>query len=209
MVPPTPEEFIALLKTEPLSKLVDEYVFSAEPYAFQERPQAHLDMKKHLSNSLSVQAEDITVVGSAKMGFSLSPDTRFRPFSSSSDIDIAVISAELFDRIWSIILDWHNPRRTGHLQEYDLEWMLRSRRRIYWGTLRPDELRYSGVSFPEKLKPLRDLTTRWFNAFRELSKLSVFDSREASGFLYRSWWHASLYHTYGLIQIRSQIPRPG
>lgn len=205
MALPTVDEFIGLLETESLPSIVETYVFKAEPFAFQENPEAYEQMKANLVERLSVRPENITIVGSAKLGFSLSPDTRFRRFSASSDIDVAVVSKELFDRMWSIILEWHNPRRSEHLPVAERDWVVNSRRRIYWGTLRPRELKYSGVAFPEKLRPLRDLTTAWFNAFKELSRLAVFDERETSGYLYRTWWHANLYHTAGLIQIRSQV----
>lgn len=69
--------------------------------------------KKDLAKSLNVHLRDICIVGSAKLGFSIKPDKfqpGFYPFKcfdedfdkgikdKKSDIDVAVISNELFDR---------------------------------------------------------------------------------------------------------------
>ncbi|UTO19443.1 hypothetical protein NGC85_16370 [Acinetobacter sp. Z1] len=69
--------------------------------------------KKNLAKSLDVHLRDICIVGSAKLGFSIKPDVAqpgFYPFkyfdedfdkgikNKKSDIDVAVISNELFDR---------------------------------------------------------------------------------------------------------------
>jgi len=41
------------------------------------------------------------MVGSAKLGFSIKPAKRYKPFSDDSDIDVAVVSPELYCRLWT------------------------------------------------------------------------------------------------------------
>ncbi|MFP3398702.1 hypothetical protein SB749_20460, partial [Brevibacterium sp. SIMBA_078] len=48
---------------------------------------------------------------SAKVGFSLAPDKRYREFGDSSDLDVAIISPVLFDRVWHSVLDYKNSRQ--------------------------------------------------------------------------------------------------
>lgn len=59
------------------------------------------------STEIPAQIDGVYVVGSAKLGFSLSEKTergvvlpRWRAFSERSDIDVAVISREYFVRVW-------------------------------------------------------------------------------------------------------------
>jgi hypothetical protein len=72
---------------------------------------------------------------------------------------------------------------------------------VYWGWFRPDQIKYEGLLFPEVLKPMRDISTSWFDAFRSLSTYPEFATRNISGRLYRTWDHARLYHVEGLRQL--------
>lgn len=62
--------------------------------------------KEIVSTMLNVNFHNVQIVGSAKVGYSLSPSKLFSPFhdelpgESSSDIDIAVISERLYKKYW-------------------------------------------------------------------------------------------------------------
>jgi len=62
--------------------------------------------KEIVSEKLSVSFHSAHIVGSAKVGYSLSPRKPFRPFHEeedgkpSSDIDVAIISDNLFSMFW-------------------------------------------------------------------------------------------------------------
>jgi hypothetical protein len=55
-------------------------------------------LKKDVSDFLKIHPSEVILVGSAKVGFSLAPDKRYRAFGDKSDLDIAIISHNLFDR---------------------------------------------------------------------------------------------------------------
>lgn len=63
--------------------------------------------KEIVSSSLKINFHNVQIVGSAKMGYSLSPRKLLHPFHDevpgkpSSDIDIAIISEPLYVRFWS------------------------------------------------------------------------------------------------------------
>lgn len=60
----------------------------------------HYRLKEEISEHFDVQFNDVIIVGSAKLGFSIKPSKRYSPFGEDSDIDVAVVSTALFQRIW-------------------------------------------------------------------------------------------------------------
>ena len=67
-----------------------------EYYALREAVAAHF----------SIHPNDVMVVGSGKLGFSISRTKHYRPFAATSDIDVAVVSSSLFDVVWAEVFDY-------------------------------------------------------------------------------------------------------
>jgi hypothetical protein len=198
---PTPGQFGEILRAQPLDDVVRQHVFQGVPYVFRNKPSSMQRLTDHLCSKMNVTADNIAVVGSAKIGFSLSPDNFPRKFSSLSDIDVVIVSEPLFDEVWQTMLRWNYPRRFS-LAGVDWDWSKHRRSDLYWGWFRPAAIRFEGLSFPEVLKPLRNLSTTWFDAFQSLSLIADFSSRKVEGRLYRTWEHALRYHADGLRQIK-------
>ena len=63
--------------------------------------------KEIVSSKLEINFHNVQIVGSAKIGYSLSPQKLLQPFheeeigQSSSDIDIAIISDEMYKKYWN------------------------------------------------------------------------------------------------------------
>jgi predicted nucleotidyltransferase len=55
---------------------------------------------------------DVYLVGSAKLGFSIKPKRRYFPFGDDSDVDLAVVSSTLYEKLWA---EARRYRRTGGL----------------------------------------------------------------------------------------------
>jgi len=202
----TVNEFKEVLLREPVEKVAQDYVFGGDVFLAQKHPQAVPRLRSHLCPVFNLKEENVVMVGSAKMGFSLDPYSFPSSFKKKGgDIDIVVVSEQLFDTFWKIILEWHYPRRTQGLSGPDREWVRARRKNLYWGWFHPSEIEYVGLSFPTVLQPLRDLRTRWFNSFRSLSVYSEFSGRDVNGRLYRTWDHALWYQVSGLQQIKSQL----
>jgi hypothetical protein len=49
---------------------------------------------------LGVDPMAVQLVGSARLGYSINPKKNFKRFDDESDLDIAVVSPELFDKAW-------------------------------------------------------------------------------------------------------------
>lgn len=109
------DEFEGVLMNRPIEVVVKEYVFGGTPHVFREKPESVDVLFKHLSGTLEIPEQNMTIVGSAKIGFSLSPDAFPRQFSEQSDIDVLVVDEKLFDRFWMAMLGWHYPRKGSAL----------------------------------------------------------------------------------------------
>jgi hypothetical protein len=56
--------------------------------------------RHEIAKRLNVDPMGIQLVGSARLGYSLSPGKKFKRFDGDSDLDIAVVSDEIFDQAW-------------------------------------------------------------------------------------------------------------
>lgn len=204
---PSLADFKQLLATESHEVLVREHVFGGDPFAFDAWPYGWILLRKHLADALRVVDSDITLVGSGKLGFSLSPDTFGRQFSDESDVDVIVVSADRFDAAWRALLEWHFPRRNEYSGEMQV-WARERRRDVFLGRFEPERLLPTGSVFREPPEFIRDLSASWFNMFQGLGLIDArFASRKYVGRLYRTWDHALLYHAEGLREIRVRIER--
>lgn len=58
-------------------------------------------LRERVAAELSVHPNrDVYIVGSAKLGFSIKPARRYGYFGEESDVDVAVVSSELYFRLW-------------------------------------------------------------------------------------------------------------
>lgn len=61
---------------------------------------------RHLvATELDVDPMAVQLVGSARLGYSMNPRKNFRIFHEGSDLDIAVVSPDLFDKAWGELRD--------------------------------------------------------------------------------------------------------
>lgn len=134
---------------------------------------------------------EIWIVGSAKLGFStvekrgrdgiISP--RYRLFSPTSDIDVAVVGSCVFTPIWNELSAFSHrnsrfPWNSGLLGDY-----------LVCGWLRPDH-------FPKGVR-LRKCD-EWWDTFRTLSADHRFGRRRVNGGLFASVDHLRQYYLRSL-----------
>ncbi len=107
----TADEFRQLLLTESLDTIARAHVLGGPAFAFRDDMSSYTAMVDHLVERLGVQPAGVTVVGSAKVGFSLNPIRFPRSFHDESDIDVLIVDQGLFDAAWYTMLDWNYLRR--------------------------------------------------------------------------------------------------
>ncbi len=82
------------------------------------------DFRMIVSETLGISFNSVLIVGSSKTGYSLSPKEKtFAPFSVSgedrkiSDIDVAIISSELFNKYWQLFRKSYTKRQGTKYQK--------------------------------------------------------------------------------------------
>jgi hypothetical protein len=188
---PTLEEFTAILRGDTYSDLVDVILAAESPFAFKDDPALYVRLCDQLRADLRLAIDHLVMVGSGKIGFSTNPNHYGRAFRPRSDLDIAVVSSAIFDRVWFFLLSF--PRsRLATFDEQEREW-LRSHRenRIFHGRCEPAHL----LKVP-------GLSRSWFVAFKNTSLIPELAAHDVHGMLFRTWEHLRLYHEYGLREVR-------
>lgn len=62
--------------------------------------QQDLELRETVSTNFDIGFQDVIIVGSGKLGFSIKPSKRYVHFCDESDIDVAIVSTKLFEKIW-------------------------------------------------------------------------------------------------------------
>lgn len=187
------KRFEGFLLREPLDeRIVNSKIFHGSCHALTE--DQHFSLKERIADEYSLSThQDIFLVGSAKLGFSIAPHKRYRPFGDSSDIDIAIVSHDLYQRVWHEAhaysesgADW--PKK-GKFQDY-----------ISWGWIRPDMLpRSDTFSFS------RD----WRDFFREIQRSRAFGPYKVAGALYHDLRFLTQYQRRAVAACRENMEAPG
>jgi hypothetical protein len=173
------------------------------PYVFQQKPAAWDTFRDELALGLHVSRADIRVVGSARFGFSMKPGHNLKSFSDTSDIDVVIVNANLFDQLWMALLDAAYPRRP--ITNVLGGWLQRRRNELYTGWLTPLEIKLDRKIFGEKAAPVLDFNTQWFNTLKQASRHPPRRHEDITGRLYRTWRHAELYHLNSLATLRRTL----
>jgi hypothetical protein len=90
------------------------WITEGAPFAFSDCPGVYEDIRGWLASRLNLHPKEITLVGSARLGYSLAPSPAFgKPFSENSDLDLSVISRDLFTRLSSAHSNFTSDYRKG------------------------------------------------------------------------------------------------
>ena len=195
---PTKEEFEDLLRSRSLDRIVDDYLLTGIPFSFADRPDVYQRMIGELAKGLDVPKQDICVVGSARIGFSLSPPDFGAPFNEYSDIDVVVVSPTWFDSSW---MDMLMNRRApwSKLKPATKTSVIKHREKYYI---------YNGWIYPDSVAETLEFGQRWLTTFNGLSRIPHLSSLPIGGRLYRTWDHVRVYHSRGLRKILEGMASP-
>ena len=159
------------------------------------QPNSYLELKSVVADHFKIHPNEVLIVGSAKLGFSISEDlpkgkVRYRTFSDSSDIDVAIISPKLFDDIWKLLFDFVENKNFWSKQKEFTNYH-------FQGWMRPDML---------PITPRFDFTqTMWWDFFNNLTSTQKFGPYKIRGGLYRDWHFLEKYQIKSVEQCKTNI----
>ncbi len=187
---PSKDEFSALLDSSDHTKIVEEFLIAGVPFAFRISPADYDALRGTVGAAFQLAVDTMTVIGSGRLGFSLSPEKYGVPFSRRSDLDVVVVSADLFDVAWFELL--RLGRKYFGLQKSVQTWVdTHKENNILWGFILPDRLPGAVA-----LSPI------WFRTFRGLARNPSLAGRDVNGRLYRTWDHVHVHQLHSLRKIQ-------
>jgi hypothetical protein len=195
------ENFLALLAATPDEHaLVDfcrRHNLHGTPTVFRGNEDAYYEFRKRIAENFDINFHEVFITGSAKLGFS--PHKR-KAFDYDSDIDVAIISSSLYERIMLSIHDFQMELRENRKAVSEEE-IKRYHRFLEYGAIgwmRPDLL-------PTSFR-VSALKQEWFDFFDSLSygKSEVGNYKVAAG-AFKSYLHLERYTLSGLRSLRTAL----
>lgn len=167
------------------------------PVVFRGDEDAYYEFRKRIANKFEISFHEVFITGSAKLGFS---PLKRKFFDYDSDIDIAIISALLYERIMSSIHDYQMELRQNRKAVSDNE--LRDYHKFLEygaiGWMRPDLL-------PTSFR-VSELKKDWFDFFDSIShgRSEVGNYKVTAG-AFKSYSHLERYTLSGLRSLRTTL----
>ncbi len=138
-----PNDLLALLRAAPsLREFIQTRLLNAVPWIFKGNVEAFREWRRGITREAALQEDAVFVVGSAAVGFSLSPMKPGRPFQvvglarQASDIDIAIVDDRLFEQCWNTLVRYDRVRALGAFLARPIpQTVEKMRLDVYWGTV--------------------------------------------------------------------------
>lgn len=172
------------------TRIIRKHITFGSCFVFED--EKHFDLKAEVAERFNLHPSEVLLVGSAKMGFSIAPRKSYRLFGDQSDIDIAIVSSQLFDEIWAQVLDYTDS--VGYYWPQDRERDFKHF--LFQGWIRPDKLP-PAHSF-ERCK-------EWWEFFRTISNTGVYGPYKIAAGLYKSWHHLERYQSICIKQCQQDF----
>lgn len=184
------KSFLSLISSTSTEEVVQKVIFDSFPFAFTHTPENYWLLRTSVCKKFEIHPQNFSIIGSAKLGFSLNPKKRGTPFSDGSDIDVVLISDNLFETLWLKLITYRNSvycqldsnskKRFEDLQKI-----------LFWGQLRLD-----------KLSDSFDFAKEWWTFFNELSIDVKYGKRQIRAAIFKSWHHATYYYEKSINKIK-------
>jgi hypothetical protein len=190
----TKDEVLDMLREHRHKEVIEQHLISGLPFVFRDVPDAYQDFTGTLAAQFSTPIEDISVIGSARIGFSLSPEKFGTPFQAKSDLDTIVVNAEMFDSAWFQLYNV-GSRRSSMDQRVQLAFKEHQRNNVFFGFI-----------VPELLPGIVTLSNLWFDVFQHIGgRIRVLAGHKINGRLYRTWDHVKAHQNYSLEGIATKF----
>lgn len=158
---PTEEEFRILLNLVEYGVLAKRYLHTGLPFVFINEPHKYLSFREAVGRIFDVLPQQISVMGSARFGFSLSPKKQTKngakTIDENSDLDLVIVSSEIYQEVLEdlvsytynvtreyekILNDHKNQDKEISIKTQSMSSLHGRARSLYHGYVRPGDLDY-------------------------------------------------------------------
>ncbi len=187
------KDFEKDLLSTPIRDVTNKYLFDNYPFCFQDKPDLLIQFRNDICDQFKIHNKNFCIVGSGKIGFSLRPSKYGSKFSEASDIDIVLISDELFQSLWLQLLAFKKTS-TYKLSPQFKKKFFDLQKIFFYGIVRFDKLS-NDFSFAKE----------WWVFFNSLSKDSKYGGRRIRAAIFKDWWYVSNYYEYSMNKIKNKL----
>lgn len=184
-------EFQSDLK-QPAAEVVQKHILTGAPAAL--TPDAYFLLRKRVADKFRVQAVEVLLVGSCRLGFSVVDKPklgrpRYSPMRPDSDLDLVVVSTAAFDQLWQELFHYEAGNR-GYAVTPEA---VKCRDNLFRGWIDP-----------QGLPPVKQFarTRDWVQLFEQIGRDREYGNRRASARLYRSWDRLAAYQQVAVEQCK-------
>lgn len=104
------------LSADEKEALLMHYMINGTAFLFKNCPLLYEQLIRFISDRMKVCVNDIKLIGSTKLGFTMDPQDYGRKITEKSDLDFTIISNELFIRFQNENMKWSDAYSNGELQ---------------------------------------------------------------------------------------------
>lgn len=110
-----------------VKSLIRHFIVNNKPFAFTDKPMLYEQLTQYVADKLNVSATEVKLIGSAKTGFSISPQPDYgKQFGSHSDLDFSIVSIKLFKDLEKEFTNWVDLYEIGKIEPSN------PTEKIYW-----------------------------------------------------------------------------
>ncbi len=159
------------------------------------------DFRMTISEELGISFNSIMIVGSSKIGYSLSPHKLLLPFSAdgaertASDIDVAIISSEVFERFWKLFRENYSSKYSAFYRGTDRSSGIFCE--VYRGYINEKSI----LNVSECRKPWMELCGESKKKLRD----KLFIQNEVTYRIYRSWEDFEEYNLKNIAKVKEKV----
>lgn len=186
------------LRTDAPLDFVRGVLFGDDCWLFEQRVLRQIDasyqtLKQDVSRALDINPKEVTLIGSAKIGFSIAPGKTFRPFRKGrSDLDLAIVSPRLFGMVWASLseasLRGYSQYADTHARQIFSKFVILESDTIYKSTY------------------LSDLSRKTASLNRAVNE-NVKMKHKVNYRIYADLDAAEGYHVHGINELRKELAR--
>ncbi|WP_110692570.1 hypothetical protein [Salinicola halophyticus] len=175
-------------------------ILHGTPYLFYEREEELYNFKERICQKFTIHHTEILLVGSAKLGFSPIKKTHF---SLDSDVDIAIVSEELWEKVFQMGMELEYARKNAQITFHNeqLKKYHRFLKFMAIGWVRPDLI-------PQHLQ-MSSFKNDWFEFFNSISygRSEAGDYKVNAG-IFRNHMYLEKYSTNSVKYMQQNITLP-